>query len=293
MLEMLEFLRQHPAIAKQYENFLNERKNEVASLNLVTQAEGRSHRAGEPAPTVVTISAPADVDREIARIIDNKTPSPPAKGKKLAVNDAFKFLLANPLAMNTVYQEFFSQVLKDPNPEGCWDLKGHINVYRNSKGALKKNAQIHFFAKPFASAQLAYFLVLKEIPEKNLYNNCGNDRCVNPDHHNLGRKGKLKRHVVNRDLVQARTREHMDAIVEYLEIDPERGATGLELQTRFIAKKEMTLEEYADALKLGQVETKFHFRTSVGRIYLNGYPSMNNVEAASKALGRAGFPSKF
>jgi hypothetical protein len=302
MLELLEFLQQHPTIAKQYEQFLKDRQTEVSTL--IQQAEGRSHRTGQ-SPVIFAVDIET-VDSSIKNTLESKmdvlkagqTPEPPAKGKKLAVVDAFKFLLANPLAMNTVYQEFFSQVSRDgtrglgvAHDDGCWVLKSHINVYRNSKGALKKNVQIHYFAKPFAGPQMAWFLEHKEIPEKNLYPNCDNERCVNPDHHNVGRKGKLKKRVIfRRDLNQAQTRENMEMIVEYLGIDPERGATGTELQARFIAKDpNMTVEQYAEALKLGQAEGKFHFRTTVGRLYLNGYPSLTKIDAATKALDRAGF----
>ena len=286
MLDVVsDFLRQ-PEVAQMFENFLSERQ-------LLKQCEDRANRAP------VTVEIVPLTDQHIQETLANKrstidaylksqTPTPPAKGKKLGVVDAFHWLLDHESAFNVVKEEFFSQVSKDElDPDGCWILKDHIRVYRNSKGALKKMAQIHYFAKPFGSVQLAYFLTNREIPEKNLYPNCSNDRCVNPEHHNEGRKGKLKKRITFRqDVKQEAIREFMEDIVSHLELNPEQGAEALLLQTKFVTSKIMTLQEYTEALKLGQAYNKFHFRRQDGRVYLNGYPSVNRVAAAGRALDR-------
>jgi hypothetical protein len=323
MQEMLDFLRQHPAIATQFETYLTNLKQEVREALSVPQsyfeqAEGRTNRASE---SVVVVMDRDSVDAQVTKTLASKhesvhgagydpnaafrqAPAPPAKGKALKTSSAFRYFMTNIQAFRLVHDEAFSQINVGED-DVCWDLKSHVKVFRNDKGALVKRVQIHHLGKPLPAVQLVFALVNKRISDENLYNKCGNDRCVNPHHHTEGRvavPSRERKAARNKQAVWAtpemkfeRTQENLETILEFMEKDPEKGVVIEELQRAFVVPSAspsitpMTLDELTDAMRLGVARSKFYNRQfGDKRIFLKGYPSVNRVEAANQALRRAG-----
>jgi hypothetical protein len=320
MLELITFLQTHPAIAKQYEEYLTNLKSEVASAlavpkSLFDQAEDRLHRAGVKPPQVTVLNIPADVDKHVAETLEKKhdfvglrhvntvqdflgLPTPPAKGKALKTPVAFRYILDR--AFDLVHDEFFSQVLVGDDSQ-CWDLKKHVRVFRNDRGVLVKRVQIHHLGKPLGAVQLAFLLTKRRIADENLYNTCGNDRCVNPAHHTEGRvtisakerkAARAKKAVwESPEMKFERTQDNLETILEYMAKDPEKGVVIEELQRAFVvpspspSNTPMTLDELTDAMRLGVARSKFYNR-QIGdkRIFLKGYPSATRREAAERQL---------
>jgi len=131
--------------------------------------------------------------RDITSILDapwpirlKELPRPPAKGKLLSIPAAYKYLLGSKEALDIVLVEFFCQINKGTNTAGsCWVLNREPK--RNSRGYLVKKVQIHHLAKSMPAVQLAYLLIHNKECTENLYNTCGEERCINPDHHNAGK----------------------------------------------------------------------------------------------------------
>jgi hypothetical protein len=284
METLLGFLRLYPHIAAQYEAYLTDTGKPLVEIhpNLWVPQDAKPMTVGVPVP------------RELLEDAIAGRPCPPAKGKALSIHAAYEYLKAHNDALCIVRDEFFYQV--DRQPEGCWLLTNKLS--RNGKGILVKRIQIHHLGKAMPAVRLARFLASGEDTRMNLYNNCGNERCVKPEHHNVGRKGRLKRHVVfdshplsaDPSTVGAVCSMNAQSIIEFLNQKPERGLSGAELLSRFVATGDMTEGGYFAALKLAVDRDQVHLRAVGGtrRVYLKGYPSASSRAAATAGLDKIG-----
>jgi hypothetical protein len=280
---MLEFLRLHPHIATQYETYLEKLKGkEIYIVDEDSECVSLTpdRRVAEPLPSAI-LAAPWPIHLK-------ELPHPPAKGKLLSIPAAYKYLLGNKTAFDLVYEEFFCQVNRGTNPAGsCWVLNKEPK--RNSRGYLVKKAQIHHLAKSMPAVQLAFLLMNNKECTANLYNTCGEERCIRPDHHSEGKNYSAeKKFRLRKTVVPAsdKTREdHLDAILDLLGLEPEKGASILQLQS-LVVNGTMTAEEFKLAMELGKADDRLWLRRFDNRIYLKNYPSASRMVAASRALDK-------
>jgi len=172
----------------------------------------------------------------------DNVPIPP-RGKKLLSAVAYAYMNLHPDGKAIVAEEFWVQVKKDANEFGCWDVL--FPVSRTPKGTLKKLVYIHWFRKKLGAVRLAWFLCgLPMDDEENLYNECGNDLCVNPAHHYMGAAGKIKkrrdRSVVPVEPSFGDLEEYANTVFSYLcnKLDGGRhGVTFKELEEQLVGPK--------------------------------------------------------
>jgi len=83
-----------------------------------------------------------------------------------------------------------------------------------------------------------------------------------------------------------KTREdHLDAILELLGLEPEKGASIFQLQSLVVIGT-MTIEEFQVAMRLGEADNQLYLRRLDNRIYLKNYPSASRMAAAQRALDK-------
>jgi hypothetical protein len=284
---MLEFLRLHPHIAAQYERFLS----------------GEPECSGASAPSTDKKIVVVDEDSGcISRVSDRRNdptgilrapwpihldpPRPPARGKLLSIPAAYKYLLGCKAAFDLVYDEFFCQVTRGP-ANSCWLLNKEPK--RNTRGYYVKKVQIHHLAKSMPAVQTAYLLEKGLECATNLYNTCGEERCIRPSHHNAGKpycaekKFRLRKAEVP---ASDKTREdHLDAILGRLGLEPEKGMSITDLTNSFVAQG-MGFDDFKLAMELGKADDRLWLRRWDNRIYLKNYPSATTKQAAERALDK-------
>lgn len=209
----------------------------------------------------------ADIDKILAvmnTVVVNKidrltaTP-PPARGKELNASIAYAYMDQHPDGKAIVAEEFWMQVNKEAD-NGCWEVR--FEVTKNSKGTIKKAANIPWFGKAFPATRMAWYLTgqVSDSQDSNLYNECGNDKCVNPAHHYQGALGKIKKQLAREKSPEVlpatfqEMNEWVDAIFSYVSgklnkgWSVEHGFTFKELSAHFVPDEIPTEDDMRKAL---------------------------------------------
>ena len=213
--------------------------------------------------TMNTVAANRKVDRRYA------TP-PPARGKLLNPALIYSYMDQHPDGKAIIAEEFWMQVNKETD-NGCWEVR--FEVTKNRKGTVKKAAHIPWLGKALPATRLAWYLTGQAMDDvdSNIYNECGNVKCVNPAHHYQGALGKIKKQLAREKAPNVlpatfqELNEWVDAVFDFVcgKLNKgwaaEHGFTFKELVMQFVPDEIPTEDDLRKALNCQRGKTLFSF----------------------------------
>jgi hypothetical protein len=238
----------------------------------IDRLKDRRHALDKILATMEAMAAGRMVDR------DHATP-PPCRGKELNASLIYAYMNEHPDGKQIVAEEFWEQINKEAG-NGCWEVR--FEVTRSKKGAIKKVAHIPWLGKGLPATRLAWYLTgqVMDPNDSNIYNECGNDKCVNPAHHYQGALGKIRKQVAREkhpDVLSAtfnEVNEWVTMIFDYISgrinhgWNAEHGFTFKELEAQFVPSEIPTGDDLRKALNCKRGKSLFELKE--GKWYATG-----------------------